>query len=708
MVLTGMAFLLPSIGVPNELMLQDTLKSAVMAFGVLAAALVFFWQQRHRNTALVWHGVLWLPLALVAYALCSMGWSHTYLAGVEAVRWGLLGLLVWLGLNTLTPQNTPAILWGVHAGAAVACVWAALQFWMDVRWFPQSAPPASSFINRNFFAEYLVCTLPISVLLLAKMRSARGLIAMSGSLALNVVALMMTGTRSALIALWVMLPVLCLIWLRYGAFLAWPAWSRNLRVAVALTLFAGVVGLGSVPTGNARILAESGPTSALHRSLLRTASIAAPTEYTEGSFSIRSVMWKATLRMVADNPWTGVGAGAWDVHIPRYQGANNNSEIDFFAHNEWLQLLAEYGVLAGGLFIAFLLAYLLQSAGVTWKLQGAARHEAALRATALTSLLALLIVSNAGFPWHMASTVTLFALCLALLAASDTRLGQGAGVHPGGFSWSRKQSVLASCLLALAIAMAVWGTVQAARAERLFIRAIYAGNALRATALPANGGPDAKVQALQQELSTLVHQGLAISPHYRQLASVSADGLMASGDEAGALRIWEKVVLSRPNIANMWANMALVYLRRGALAQSEAAFLQLQRLQPLAPRTQVIEVFVLARTGRTDRAAALLQAHLADRPLSAEWVEAAYSIGRETRNWPLAVQALELRLAHWPQQQDVHYFRLGQVYVESGPHNEEKALRAFRAGLSTAAPTDTERYRAAVPLALRGQLDETR
>src|SRR5215208_2397245 len=76
-------FLAPALGVPHEEMLQDTLKSIVVAFAALGAALLFFWQQRDRREALRWHAVIWLPLLLMTYALGSMAWSHTYLAGTE-------------------------------------------------------------------------------------------------------------------------------------------------------------------------------------------------------------------------------------------------------------------------------------------------------------------------------------------------------------------------------------------------------------------------------------------------------------------------------------------------------------------------------------------------------------------------------------------------------------------------------------------------
>src|SRR5882724_1883375 len=93
-ILALMMFLAPALGVPNEEMLQDTLKSIVVSFAALGAALVFFWQQRDRHSPLRWHAVVCLPLLLMAYALGSIAWAHTYLASVEAVRWFIFSLLV--------------------------------------------------------------------------------------------------------------------------------------------------------------------------------------------------------------------------------------------------------------------------------------------------------------------------------------------------------------------------------------------------------------------------------------------------------------------------------------------------------------------------------------------------------------------------------------------------------------------------------------
>ena len=68
------------------------------------------------------------------------------------------------------------------------------------------------------------------------------------------------------------------------------------------------------------------------------------------------------------------------------------------------------------------IVYMLDRMGVPFNRTPEGLAEAHLRAIVLTSLLAFLIVSNIGFPWRLASTGCLFALGLALLAASDSRL----------------------------------------------------------------------------------------------------------------------------------------------------------------------------------------------------------------------------------------------------------------------------------------------
>lgn len=86
----------PAMGSPTEELLQDTLKSILVAFFALTSSFTFFWRQRKQNKPVKWHRVPFLPLALMAYATGSMVWSHTFLGGVEAIRWFCLTLVLML------------------------------------------------------------------------------------------------------------------------------------------------------------------------------------------------------------------------------------------------------------------------------------------------------------------------------------------------------------------------------------------------------------------------------------------------------------------------------------------------------------------------------------------------------------------------------------------------------------------------------------
>lgn len=695
-----MMFLVPAIGVPSDLMLQDTLKSAVVAFGVLAAALWFFWQQRQRTAPLLWHGLVILPLLLMMYALASMAWSHTYLAAVEAIRWFVLSLLFWLGLNTLNRDNLPTLAWGIHGGAVVASLWTALQFWFDFGFFIQGPNPASTFLNRNFFAEYAVCVLPFSVYVLANLRPSRWLGIVAFSVAFNVVALMMTGTRSALIALLILSPVFALILIKYRTQFAFTHWSRINQALVGLVLIASVLGLGSVPSDNVKIIAEKTGTTALERSVLRAASIAKAKEYTEGSFSIRSVMWKATARMMMANPLTGVGAGAWEVQIPLYQNSDTSLETDFYAHNEFLQLLSEYGVIVGGLFIAVLFAYLLIAAGKTWRLQGTDLQEVPLRALTLASLLALMIVSNAGFPWRLASTGALFTLCLAILAGSDARLGFRETGFAASLRWRPGFSRAMLAGLVCCTVLAAYITQQAAEAERKIVGAIKLGLAFEA--LKQTGLNPSEAQLTKQIQS--VHEGVAINPHYYKLTRRVANQLLTRNDWSSAVWALEVLAASRPHMPHVWLNLVIAQTQLDQSSRAYDAFKQLQRLQPDVPSLRALEVLVLSNAGHEAQAAQMLISYYTQGIYDYDLVQTGYTLGVKTKNWRLAIQALTLRNQTWPEQAADGYFRMGLIYASPEFYDEAKALAAFRAGLQAVPPEEKDNFRRQVPEDYRAKL----
>jgi O-antigen ligase len=61
------------------------------------------------------------------------------------------------------------------------------------------------------------------------------------------------------------------------------------------------------------------------------------------TINARADIWRDTAKEVAASPWTGVGLGAYEHGLYRFKTAAPTNTVDF-AHNDYLQLVAELGI----------------------------------------------------------------------------------------------------------------------------------------------------------------------------------------------------------------------------------------------------------------------------------------------------------------------------------------------------------------------------
>ena len=681
LILSTMMALVPTLGFPNEELLQDTLKSILVSFFTLGAALFYFWKLRKESEAIHLHALLLLPLALMFYALGSTLWSHTYLASVEAIRWFIFSLLLFLGMNALSQARMTHLAWGIHIGAVMSALWAALQFWVDFSFFAQGPNPASTFVNRNFFGEFIVCTFPFSALLLTRVKDKISVFFLTFSLAFNIVSLMMAGTRSALVGLLILTILLPGIVLLYRRQVVSTGWRYGHCIALVLVFAFTVAGLGSIETTNPVLIQEnSGRVNALERAFTRTLSLTKSTEYSEGSFSVRVLMWKATWKMIEANPVSGVGAGAWEVNAPLFQEEGSQLETDFYAHNEILQLLAEYGFV-GCLFLVSLIAYFCWSTFVTWANKSkSGQREGPLRAFTLASLLVFLIVSNAGFPWRMASTGAMFALSLAILAASDARLGAGITYLTRATRWNTKAASWALATTTLCSALALFIAQQAIECESKIVRAVKIALTIARSEKPNEARWDnAKSKMLQ-----LIDEGIVINPHYRKITPIVADALASWGDWKNATWIWKSVLESRPYVVGLLINSTRGEMQVGDFPSAAQYLERARTIQPKSLSLRSLEVILLSRSGKEADGALLAKALITEKIADPELVRTAYYLGMRTRDPQLAIAALELRIRNWPEQAVDGWLKLAQIYNAPEAKDDVKALQSYQAAYDAA------------------------
>jgi O-antigen ligase len=666
-ILAMMFFFTPALGVPHELMLQDTLKSIIVAFMTLGAALILFLMQSNRREAVRWHFVMWLPIMLCAYALGSMVWSHTYLGGVEAVRWFVFAVIVWLVLNCASRERFPMLAWGVHLGALAVALLGASQFWFDVRFIPQGPNPAATFVNRNFAAEFMACTYVFTAYLIFHERRTAVLGFLAATTGLNLVYLMMCGTRSAYVGSIAAFVMIAIMGWKFRSRFEFKQWKTQQLSVLLGVLFATVLGLGMVKSGNSS--PEFKNTYPLERVFTRGSQIRAG----DATLGVRMVMWKATLNIIQKRPLTGVGAGAWEVDIPLYQAEGSQLETDYYAHNEILQLLGEYG-LVGWIFMALLIVYCLVAAWRTLRARDdEALTEGPIRAVALTSLLALMVVSNIGFPWRLAATGAMFALCLGLLGASDARLGLRGLLSSARLPWGPAASKTAAALTLACLALATYITQLAAECEAKIVSSVKMALTISQTGSPNSPRHD-KTKA---EMLQLAREGIAINPHYRKITPMLGDELAKWGDWKNAIWVWESVIGSRPYVVAMMSNVARGKSQLGDIPGALAYLEKAKKIQPKATSVRSLEVILLSRSGREPEALKLAKIAFADKTLDIDMMNAGYVLGVRAADFPLALESMQIRNQSFPDQKVDGLLKLATIYG-AYMKDEAKALDNYR------------------------------
>jgi O-antigen ligase len=665
--LSLMIFFTPALGVPHEMMLQDTLKSIIVAFMSLGAALLLFWRQRNRRDALRWHFVMWLPLMLSAYALGSMVWAHTYLAGVEAIRWFLFAVIVWLVLNSMTRERLPMLAWAIHLGALAVALLGASQFWFDVRFIPQGPNPAATFVNRNFAAEFVCMTLAFSAWLIMRERRSSVLVFLSATTAFHILYLMMCGTRSALIASYISIVFIGLLAWKFRRQLALGQWSSGQRIMVPAAMLAVLLGLGFVPSGNAS--PEFKGATPFERVVKRTAAIQAA----DGTLGVRIVMWKATLTVIEKRPFSGVGAGTWEADIPLYQAEGSQLETDYYVHNEILQILAEFGIV-GWVFMLGLIAYCLRTAWLTFRAKSEQEmQEGLIRAVALTSLLALMVVSNIGFPWRLATTGAMFALCLGILAACDARLNVRSALGAVRLPWKPAASQVAAVVTVGCLALATYISYKAAECEQKIVQSVK-----YALSISASGDPNnPRFDKTKREMMALLREGVAINPHYRKITPMVGDELAKWGDWKNAVWVWESVLGSRPYVAAIASNIARGHLAMGNLEKSMEFLQKAKKVQPKAISVRSLEVILLSRSGKEAEALKLSKEALADKVTDMDMLNSAYILGVRASEFDVALEALQRRNEAVPSQAVDGHLKMAGIY-DSYLKDETKALASYK------------------------------
>jgi len=250
------------------------------------------------------------------------------------------------------------------------------------------------YVNHNHYAGLMEMLIPLSVgYWLARRKTDPLQAALAFSLLIPIVSVLLCASRGGLIALSAECVVLLLVLLK----LARTRGRRPVRPTVVLAATALVVlGFSWIDPGD---------------SFTRLETLVRPSLAKEVGFGNRKEVALDSLRIVRDHPWIGTGFGSFKTVYGQYQSFPDDSLWDH-AHNDYVELLAETGLIGGGLTALAILLFLNLS--FRRLLDRLARGSGWMALGAALGCCGLLVHSFFDFNLHLPANALWFALCVAL------------------------------------------------------------------------------------------------------------------------------------------------------------------------------------------------------------------------------------------------------------------------------------------------------
>jgi O-antigen ligase len=329
---------------------DTTTDATIGATELLVALMAVAWVARgvrRREITLPGGAIIASVLAMACLAAFSIVYADDRPSAIkETLKWFelLLVLLVVVDL-VREPNGARWVIGAMLVAGAAEATYGAVQF------VTNSGPAAfdlqgalrafGHFDQPNPFAGYLTTILPMAICMtLCRANPGRFRLLALTATALLVVGIGLSQSRGA----WLggAVAVTCLM-------LAWNGFTRRLLVpcALGLVLLLALAITGALPASILDRLAQTIEYFGVFD--VRTV------EATPDNWAVveRMAHWQAGWNMFLDHPWLGVGAGNYAAAYPSYYVSTWVEPLGH-AHNYYINMLAELGVIGGGLLLLLL------------------------------------------------------------------------------------------------------------------------------------------------------------------------------------------------------------------------------------------------------------------------------------------------------------------------------------------------------------------
>src|SRR2546421_8231380 len=266
-------------------------------------------------------------------------------------------------------------------------------------WFREissGVPPLGPYVNRNHFAGFVELILPLALvpLVLGRVRRERrpvvGLFAV-----LPIGALFLSASRGGIVSFGVELGALALVMFHRRTM--GKQWLAGVAVLLVALLLVSWLGIGQI--------------------FERLSSV----QLLEVTAGKRASMRKDTWRIFLDHPFAGTGLGTLQIVYPPYETLYDGKIVNH-AHNDYLEVLAETGLLGGICCAWFLGVFLVQSLERLRQFNHS--FSGALQLSGFLACSGFLVHSLVDFNLHIPANALLFFLMAHLATAEIQQTGQ--------------------------------------------------------------------------------------------------------------------------------------------------------------------------------------------------------------------------------------------------------------------------------------------
>jgi O-antigen ligase len=322
------------------------------------------------------HDTVSVALLYFAYAMLCFLATHTLLRGVQARSLTLIFSVYGAALAGF------ALLQGISSNGKL--------YW--IRQPRMGGWIYGPYVNHNHYAGLMEMLVPVPLILsLTRLAPAKVRTAAAATAAVMVGTIFLSGSRGGMLAIVVELVILAALLVKQ---------KRGLRTAIGIGVFlAIVIGL---------LVWVGGP------ELSKRIATAGP-GHSELSGDIRSYINRDGLRMFLKKPVLGWGLGTFPIVYPQFRTFYTNFFVNE-AHNDYLQLLVEMGLLGFATMVWFVVT--LYSRGIKKIGNWTGEISGAMTLACLLGISGILVHSAVDFNLQIPANAALFYV-LCTVAASE-------------------------------------------------------------------------------------------------------------------------------------------------------------------------------------------------------------------------------------------------------------------------------------------------